>query len=151
MIAASLSVRYIRGSWVIGPPKTDAGRRSVAMPAFVADALVAHLQEFVDEIPKALVFGTASGSYLSGANFGKTFALAVDKCGLPPTRVHWLRHTGATLAASTGASTRELMHRFGHSSPDAALGYQHAVSSRDVEIARGLDAMVASTLTERVV
>jgi integrase len=99
---------------------------------------------FVGETPDALVFGTASGGYLSGANFGKTFALALDKCELPPTRVHWLRHTGATLAASTGASTKELMHRLGHSSPDAALGYQHAVSSRDAEIARGLDALVCN-------
>jgi integrase len=58
------------------------------------------------------------------------------------TRVHWLRHTGATLAASTGATTKELMHRLGHASPAAALVYQHAVSERDSEIARALDVMV---------
>jgi hypothetical protein len=31
------------------------------------------------------------------------------------------------------------MHRLGHSSPAAALNYQHAVSERDLEIARALD------------
>jgi len=49
-----------------------------------------------------------------------------------------LRHTGATLAAATGASTAELMHRLGHSSATAALIYQHATTHRDIEIARVL-------------
>ena len=31
---------------------------------------------------------------------------------------------GATLAAATGATTKELMRRLGHSSPAAALVYQ---------------------------
>lgn len=37
-----------------------------------------------------------------------------------------LRHLAGTLAASTGAGTKELMHRLGHASPQAALRYQHA-------------------------
>ena len=47
---------------------------------------------------------------------------AVGSNGL---RFHDLRHTGNTLAASTGASTKELMSRLGHASPRAALIYQH--------------------------
>ncbi|MGZ6859736.1 MAG: site-specific integrase, partial [Blastococcus sp.] len=56
---------------------------------------------------------------------------------------HELRHTGATLAAATGATTKELMRRLGHSSPAAALLYQHAADDRDAEIARALDAMLS--------
>jgi hypothetical protein len=52
---------------------------------------------------------------------------------------HDLRHTGNTLAAASGASTRELMHRMGHASMRAALIYQHATSERDREIAAGMD------------
>jgi integrase len=48
---------------------------------------------------------------------------------------HDLRHTGATLAAATGATTRELMVRLGHASSDAALRYQHAMANRDEAIA----------------
>jgi integrase len=135
------SARYVDKEWLVGPPKTDAGRRTVALPEFVAAAVAAHLESFVPNEPDALVFGTASGTFVARQNFGATFARAVTKCGLPPARVHWLRHTGATLAASTGASTKELMHRLGHSSPVAALGYQHAVDTRDKEIARALDAL----------
>lgn len=41
--------------------------------------------------------------------------------GLPQLRLHDLRHTGNTLAAATGASTKELMVRMSHASPRAAL------------------------------
>ena len=57
--------------------------------------------------------------------------------------LHDLRHTGNNLAAASGASTRELMHRMGHSSMRAALIYQHATSERDREIAEGMDKRIA--------
>lgn len=38
---------------------------------------------------------------------------------------HWLRHTGATLAAASGATTKELMHRLGHASPAARSTCSH--------------------------
>jgi integrase len=63
---------------------------------------------------------------------------------LPSVRPHELRHIGATLAAATGATTKELMRRLGHLSPAAALVYQHAADDRDGEIARALDATLSS-------
>ncbi len=36
----------------------------------------------------------------------------------------------------------ELMGRLGHSTPGAALRYQHAAQGRDMEIARALSALV---------
>ncbi len=55
---------------------------------------------------------------------------------------HDLRHTGNTLAATGGATTRELMHRMGHSSVRAALIYQHLVNGRDQAIADQVDAQI---------
>jgi len=46
------------------------------------------------------------------------------------------------LAASTGATLAELMARLGHSTPQAALRYQHAAAGRDQQIAQALSAMV---------
>ncbi|MDQ6933898.1 MAG: hypothetical protein M3130_01110 [Actinomycetota bacterium] len=37
-----------------------------------------------------------------------------------------MRHTGAVLAASAGATLAELMARLGHSTAGAAMRYQHA-------------------------
>jgi hypothetical protein len=49
-----------------------------------------------------------------------------------------LRHTGQTLAASTGATVKGLMRRLGHASPAAANRYLHTVEGRDAEIASAL-------------
>jgi hypothetical protein len=46
------------------------------------------------------------------------------------------------MAAATGASTKELMHRLGHASPRAALRYQHATAKRDEAIADGIDRLI---------
>jgi integrase len=138
------SVRYLNGRWLVGEPKTEAGRRSVALPGAVAGALAKHLDEFVPDSDGALVFDTATGGYLARSNWNQTFRRAADATGLPAVRPHELRHTGATLAAATGATTKELMRRMGHSSPAAALIYQHAVDERDSEIARALDAMLGT-------
>jgi hypothetical protein len=43
------------------------------------------------------------------------------------------------MAAATGATTKELMHRAGHSTPAAALRYQHATADRDQAIASALE------------
>jgi hypothetical protein len=44
----------------------------------------------------------------------------------------------------TGASTKELMVRMGHSSTRAALGHQHATEERERLIASKLSDMITS-------
>jgi integrase len=67
----------------------------------------------------------------------------VVTAGLPAGfHFHDLRHTGNQLAANSGATTRELMHRMGHGSMRAALIYQHASTERDRRIAQEMAAMV---------
>lgn len=129
-------------SGVVGDPKTEAGRRTVALPGSVANAVVDHLIRFVPDDPGGLVFGTSNGRYLARQNFGATFRRACQAAGVPVVRVHELRHTGATLAAATGATTKELMTRLGHASAAAALIYQHASDERDGAIAAALDGML---------
>ena len=66
--------------------------------------------------------------------------------GRPDLRFHDLRHTGATLAAATGATLADLMARMGHSTPAAALIYQHAASDRDKAIAQALSGFAEAKL-----
>lgn len=63
-------------------------------------------------------------------------------------RLHDLRHVAGTMAAATGASTKELMHRLGHASPRAALRYQHATAKRDEAIADGIDRVLDAAQDE---
>jgi integrase len=128
---------------VIGPPKSEAGRRIVAIPKVLAGILEDHLARFVDPIPTALVFTGDKGGPLVGQHFGSQFAKARKTVDLDYMHFHDLRHFAGTMAARTGATTAELMARLGHSTPRAALIYQHATAERDHAIASGLDALIA--------
>ena len=68
----------------------------------------------------------------------KVYRPARAAAGRPDLRWHDLRHTGATLAAQAGATTRELMDRLGHSTSTMAMRYQHVADDRPAEIARRL-------------
>ncbi|MGC4745029.1 tyrosine-type recombinase/integrase [Micromonospora sp. DT201] len=69
---------------------------------------------------------------------GIGWSAAVGKLNVPGLHFHDLRHTGNTIAARTGASTRELMARMGHDSSQAAMIYQHATSEADRAIAQAV-------------
>jgi integrase len=138
----------LRHRMEFGPPKSEAGRRVVALPAAAVAALRSHLLEFVDADQEALIFTGDKGGLLRTGNFGRAvkWATSVKAAGLPTGfHFHDLRHTGNQLAAASGASTRELMHRMGHASMRAALIYQHATSERDREIAEGMDKRIAKS------
>jgi integrase len=132
------------GSRVLGPPKSAAGVRTVAIPPHIIDDIKDHIDRYANDGPDGLVFPSPEGEPLRRSNFyRRIYQAAAKKAGLPEGfRFHDLRHTGNTLAASTGASTRELMARLGHASPRAALIYQHASASRDQLIAESISEMV---------
>ena len=123
----------------LGPPKTAAGRRTVAMPPHVIPEIAAHLDKYVGHSQDDVVFTSPEGTRLRRSNFNRrVWRPACAQLKLDMIRFHDLRHTGNTLAASTGASTKELMARMGHASPRAALIYQHATPDRDRAIATQL-------------
>ncbi|MDQ3980734.1 MAG: site-specific integrase [Actinomycetota bacterium] len=134
-----------KGGHYHGLPKSDAGRRTVAIPGALLPALRLHVSMWAGVGPDDLVFPGRQGKPLRRATFYKAWHAAVNQVGLTHLRFHDLRHTGNTLAAGTGASTKELMVRMGHSSPRAALIYQHATKQRDAAIARALSATIAET------
>jgi integrase len=123
----------------LGKPKTAAGVRTVAIPPHLMQDVKLHLAEFVAAEPDAWVFLGPKGAMLRRSNFGIVLARARKKAGVSEFTFHDLRHHAATLAAGIpGVTTRDLMSRMGHSSPRAALLYQHAAADRDVELASSL-------------
>lgn len=130
------------GTLVLGPPKTDAGRRVVAIPGILVPDLDRHLADWTVPGRDELVFPGVSGRPFRTATLHDVWHRALRKVGIERLRFHDLRHTGNTLAAATGASTKELMSRMGHSSARAALIYQHATRDRDVAIADGLSDLI---------
>jgi len=135
----------VNGEDVVGKPKSAAGVRVVAIPPHLMPAVVAHLAEHVRPGREALLFPHSADEptrhFTHGWYYKQFHTPAREAAGRPDLRFHDLRHTGATLAAQTGATLAELMGRLGHSTPGAALRYQHAAQGRDAEIARLLSVM----------
>jgi integrase len=142
-VTVAEQVAEVNGQLIPGPPKTEAGRRTVTLPAVAAVALAEHLAEFADPGPEGLVFPASEGGYLRRSNFRRRWWLrATRAAGVEGLRFHDLRHSAATLALAAGANTRELMERMGHTSPAVALRYQHVMAGRDQAIAAALDELV---------
>jgi integrase len=131
-----------------GDVKSEASRRVVSIPEALMDDIRRHLDKYAAPGTQGAVFVGPSGGRLRRGNFRKQVWLpATDAVGLEGMRFHDLRHTGNTLAATTGASTRELMARMGHASARAALIYQHATRDRDAKIAAALSELITADVT----
>jgi integrase len=125
-------------------PKSDAGIRDVSVPPHLVPVLRAHLDQFVGDAPGALLFPADHGGHMAPATLYRHFYKARERVGRPDLRWHDLRHTGADLAAVTGATLADLMGRLGHSTPAAAMRYQHASQNRDKELAAKLSRLAAN-------
>lgn len=127
---------------IITTPKSGAGIRDVAIPPHLMPMVRAAV---IKAGRDQLLFpsSTNPAAHLADSTLRRVFHPAREAAGRPDLRWHDLRHTGAVLAAATGATLAELMARLGHSTPGAALRYQHAAKGRDAQIAAAL-----STLAE---
>ncbi|MEO7837534.1 MAG: tyrosine-type recombinase/integrase [Acidimicrobiales bacterium] len=114
-------LRLASGEVIEDDPKSRAGRRTVALPAVLVAELERHRAVFgCGAAPDGYVFESAEGTPLERSNFRQRVWLpATRSVGLDGLRFHNLRQTAGTLAARTGATTKELMARLGHASPRA--------------------------------
>lgn len=141
------AVVLVDGTFVVKTPKSEAGVRDVTIPPhllpFVRDHLLQHTAPGAD----GLLFPAKDDptKHLRQSSLTRVFYPAREKAGRPDLRFHDLRHTGAVLAAQTGATLAELMGRLGHSTSQAALRYQHAAEGRDAQIAARLSDMIQGT------
>lgn len=139
------AVAWVDSVAVIGKPKSDAGTRDVNIPPHLLPAVRAHLLQFGVGRDGLMFPAARTDTHMRTATLYKVFYPAREAAGRPDLRFHDLRHTGAVLAAATGATLAELMGRLGHSTPGAAMRYQHAARGRDAEIA-----ILLSNLSEGV-
>ena len=127
------------GGFAFGPPKSDAGQRTVAIPDLITPDLAAHLAAYAAPGDDGLVFTSVKGGPLRHTNFRRrVWVPALRTAGLPLIHLHDLRHTGNQLAADAGANLRELMDRMGHSTTRAAMVYLHSRDERQHAIADAL-------------
>ena len=134
---------FYDGTLELGPTKNGDPRR-VYMPSSVMPALEDHLHRFVGPESDAPLFLGATRLRLRPSNFWVIYETARRRAGLTWVRFHDLRHFAATMFASTGASTKEIMSRGGWKSVAMVVRYEHASEERDAFLAQALNQFVES-------
>lgn len=110
-----------------GDPKTPAGRRPVALDKRTLHVLREHRKRQQEQrtrrettgktwIDSGYVFVRKDGSPLHPGYASGRFRLLIKRTGVPPVRLHDLRHGAASLAHEAGADLKTLQDMLGHSS-----------------------------------
>jgi integrase len=137
------TVAWVKGHPDLGPPKSKAGRRPVALPAPVWAELTAHVDTYATE----WVFPAPAGGLLQPSHFRRrVWAPATKAAGLEGLRVHDLRHTAVSLWIEAGADVKRVATRAGHTSVAFTLDrYGHLYPDADAALADRLgEAMAAA-------
>jgi integrase len=132
--------RHADGVVSIDTPKSAAGVRWVTLPETVAAELKAHMAEY----PGPFVFTTERGTPVNSRQLRQLLHRAADRAGVPRFKPHDLRSTAATVATQSGATTKEVMARLGHATPEMALLYQRATEQREADLAAAMDDVIKS-------
>ncbi len=136
-IAVTETLQRVRGKGlIVMQPKTARSRRSVSLPPS-AVALLAGLKVKQREQRSAMgfewgntdyVFSHPDGSPMYPNTVSRRFAEIVRRAGIPPVRLHDLRHTHATLMLKQGVHPKIVSERLGHASITITLDtYSHVL------------------------
>lgn len=116
-------LQQLGGRLMAGPPKSDSGRRLVALDRTTIAALRAHRALQQAERAAAgtgwqdtgYVFTTPAGKPVAPDRLTRLFRRLVAASGLPPVTLHGLRHGAATLALAAGTDLKIVQDQLGHS------------------------------------
>ena len=143
-----LSVRQTRVSVdyevEIATPKTERATRAVALDPGTVAVLREHRSRQLEErlawgpawTDTGLVFTREDGKEIHPQRFSQYFCRLAASSGLPPIRLHDVRHSYATALIKAGQPIKVVSQRIGHASPTITMAiYQHVLPSDDVEAA----------------
>lgn len=135
---------------VIGDPKTEAGTRTISIPASLAPMIREHLEKHTGDDEESLLFRGERKDHMSVRYLMSRYDTARESAGRPDLTLHGLRHTALSLAGQLRGTPAQLKHRAGHSSLAAMAIYQHSDLEQDRELTERIDAtLVAHRKTSR--
>ncbi|WP_246277943.1 site-specific integrase [Phytohabitans rumicis] len=97
------------------PPKSEAGNRLVALDTATVAVLRAHRARRPSTSEGGLFFVRPDGQAWHPETVSRRFRRLVADAGLPPVRLHDLRHGAATLALAAGVDLKVIQATLGHS------------------------------------
>jgi integrase len=131
--------------------KTEAGVRTLAVPAPLLDILNAHQERQQEERrmqgvqwqEHGLVFPSEVGTRMLPGNLHRHFKATLEKAGLRNSiRFHDLRHTCASFLVAQGAHPRTIMNILGHSKVHTTMEiYAHTLDNTQRSALESLDTM----------
>jgi integrase len=129
----------VSGAPTVAELKTQAARRVVAIPRFVAESLAQVIPAGAD--PRSFVFPSAGGGPLPRRTWmARVWRPALRAAGLEGVRFHDLRHYAAAVAVAAGAHPRALQARLGHTTSRVTLDiYASVLPGLDEELAERLE------------
>lgn len=141
---------------MLGPPKTERGRREVYFGDDVRQVLERRRleQELERELARdrwaesKLVFTSTVGTPLSPNNVRRAFRALVAKAGLPKIRLHDLRHTHITLARDAGLDAEVIASLVGQDVRVTMRVYSQVTESRKRKAAVPLDTLLKGDSSE---
>jgi len=151
MVRIERQITQVHGKPVEGTPKTAAGVRSLALPAWGIEMLrrqKAQVNEWRLQSGHAhdwpgRVFPTRAGTVPLQGNIRRALRELCQKLSLPVVRVHDLRHISLSLLAGAGVPLKDLQRRAGHATARMTLDvYLHALAEGDRRAADALQALV---------
>ena len=124
MAVISQQLQQYDGHLVVCPPKTPHSVRTIALDHTTVAALRAHRNRQRAEAAafgpgyraSGYVFTNLKGDPLAPDRLSRIFKKLAAEAGLPPVRLHDLRHGAATLALAAGVDLRTVQDQLGHSS-----------------------------------
>jgi integrase len=127
------------GELVVKGPKSDAGKRRVAVPSDLLPSLRSHVSAFAEPGPDGLVFVGSQGGYIRRQNFRRIWVKACKAAGITDVHFHDLRHTCATILLMAGKHPKFVQEMFGHANISITLDtYSHVLPQTDTETAHTL-------------
>ena len=117
-----------RGLSIQSFPKTEAGRRIIALPPQTVALLTRRCATVPDDADPPVLFPSPQGRLRDPNNTSGDLRAALDRAGYPWVTSHTFRRTVATRLDEAGLSARQIADHLGHSRPSL---------TQDVYLGRG--------------
>ena len=154
-ITVNRAIEHVDGSSRFKEPKTKRSRRTINLPAFVADRLRRHRIEQAERFlgdglgrpdGQTLLFERAGEPWIPNT-FTTHFWRILKDAGLPHMRLHDLRHSFASLALEAGVDLKTVSTALGHATISTTADlYAHVTSSLMKDAAARIDNALTSEL-----
>lgn len=147
-IRVERSLIYVKGQISFKSPKSEAGERSLVVPASIMEVLRRHRTAQAKHRLKAgdlyadhdLVVCEPDGRPVVPSNLSNRFKAMLASAGFKILRFHDLRHTHASLLLKYGVAAKVASSRLGHSNVGITLDlYSHIYSEMEEDVAKKID------------